>query len=168
MSWKTLGIWIISLAGLSLVCWLALRSVSNSYMIGYVPDKFGLTQTYSEGACVNNVFAYVGAFAVGLGAPTIREIEEKGISYFDDVGGPRERSRGIQFRDWKETPVPQSALSGEPSSNLYCGSSKGWFWPGGLEQALLVPGSFYSDDLGPRSAVVIPSLGIIAISMQTR
>jgi len=137
-------------------------------MTGHIPEKFGLTQVYSEGACINSIFGYSGAFAVGLDAQTVREIEEAGINYFDDIGGPRGSNRGIDFRNWKETPAPASALSPEPPNNFYCGEKHGWLWPIGFREALNTPGSFYSDDLRGRSAVVIPSLGIIAISLQSR
>tara|TARA_R110002020_G_scaffold102381_3_gene240452 strand:+ start:139 stop:552 length:414 start_codon:yes stop_codon:yes gene_type:complete len=137
-------------------------------MTGYVPQKFGLTRAYSEGTCVNNGLAYVGAIAVGLDSGTIQEIDEEGIGYFADVDAARDRSRSIHYRNWKETPVPALEFSTEPKSNFFCGSSHGWSWPAGFWEALQAPGSFYSDDLGRRSAVVVPSLGIIAISMQTR
>lgn len=137
-------------------------------MSGYVPAKLGLTETYSEGACVNDMFAYAGAFAFGLDAQTVRDIREQGIRYFDDIGGPREYDHGVHFRDWKETPVPTSAMSPESANNFHCGESYGWSWPSGIRDALETEGSFYSDDLSGRSAAVIPSLGIIAISMQTR
>lgn len=162
------AIFVALLVGLPLGCSAACSSMSASYMTGYVPEKFGLTNAYSEGACINDIFSYAGAFAVGLDTQTVEEIKEQGIHYFDDIGGPRVSDRRIQFRDWKETPVPEFALSPEPANNFYCGENHGWSWPSGFREALKTSGSFYSDDLGGRSAVVIPPLGIIAVSMQTR
>lgn len=168
MPWIRPALCLALLVGLPLGCSAACHSMSASYMVGYVPEKFGLTQTYSEGACINDILAYTGAFAVGLDSQTVQDIQEVGIHYFDDIGGPRVNDRKVRFSDWKETPAPAGAFSPEPANNFYCGEKYGWFWSSGFTDALQTSGSYYSDGLGGRSAVVIPSLGIIAISMSTR
>lgn len=168
MAWTKGNKWFAWLTGLPLACWLGFIGLNAWYMTGYVPTKFGLRLQYSEGACSNDLLSYAGAFAVGLDNATVREIEDKGIDFFADIGGPREESRRIWFRDWKETPVPASAFFDGMPSFFYCGSIHGWFWPRGLRQAMEAPGSFYSDGLKGRSAVVVPSLSVIVISMHTR
>lgn len=168
MLWIKAALCVALIVGLPIGCSAVRHSMDASYNIGYVPEKFGLSQDYSEGACIDDMFGYMGAFAVGLDSETVRRIEEDGIHYFDDIGGPRGKGHGVHFGDWKETPAPEIAFSMEPPGHYYCGQLHGSSWPSGVIEALSSPGSFYSDNLQGRSAVVIPSLGIIAISMETR
>jgi len=168
MSWIKPALCVVLIVGLPLGCSAVGRSINASYMIGYVPEKFGLTHDYSEGACIAGLSGYMGAFAVGLDTETVRQIETEGIHYFDDIGGPRSRGLRVHFGDWKETPAPETAFSPEPSGYYHCGQRHDPSWPSGMREALRRPGSFYSDNLQGRSAVVIPSLGIIAVSMETR
>jgi hypothetical protein len=168
MSWIKPALCVALIVGLPLGCSAVRHSINASYMIGYVPKKLGLTKEYSEGACINDMFGYMGAFAVGLDSESVRQIEENGIHYFDDIGGPRSKGHGVHFGDWKETPALEIAFSMEPPGHYSCGQLHGSSWPSGVIEALSSPGSFYSDNLQGRSAVVIPSLGIIAISMETR
>jgi hypothetical protein len=155
--------WVRSLIAVGAVLALAGCS-SKDNLIGFVPQKFGLTSSYNEGFC-SEFLSSQGAFAVGLDQSTLKAIASEGIDFFDDLGPPRGRkTEGIYFADWMETPAPED---GWANNDLQCAMQHDASWPTGLAAALKVSGSYYSKDVN-RWAYVVPSLGLIVITMHGR
>lgn len=146
--------------------WIVYEAASAIHMTRYVPQKFGITWPYYEGSC-SDFLSYQGAFAVGLDRATISSIQTERIHWFENAGPPRGEDINIFFDNWKATPLPVSTWSEGIPYDLYCAQTDSWFWPRAIIDELKKPGGYYSQS-GNRSAYVLPDLGLIVITPNTR
>lgn len=139
--------------------WAAYLLTNREIQRQTLPSKLQLGWFYAEGSC-NAVRSFQRSYAFRLAEETTVAIQAQGIEFFSDI--EREDNGAVRTLfsgDWKPTPLPPLLLA-DGSLALHCGRDGSWFWPPGIQEALMRPGSFYRHS-GAGGIFIIPQLRLV-------
>lgn len=159
-----------TLGTIILVTWTGYSLADRNYKRSLLPQKLHTGWYFAERICSHSSFlSSQSTWVFSLTDDTIAAIEREQLGFFADINEPGNAPiRRYIHSEWKATPAPHeyAADFGGLPGNLNCGE-RSWFWPRGIKEALLQPGSYYQES-GSRGLYVLPRLGVVVASGSDR